>query len=416
MRIALVTGGSRGDAQPYLALGVELRQRGHEVVVVTYGAYEEVVKDLGLCFAGISGDAQKIVEDLTEAGEDVVRYARRFRQAMEPLLEQQFEETLEGCRGADAVVFASVAFLGFYAGQALSIPTIMAEMQPLFEPTHHFPSSVVPEGPRRLRRPYNRLSYAIVRQIYWQTFRPLIEKIEANRTDLPSTPKWRGPWETAKKSGLPVLCGWSPRVLPRPPSWGEQLCITGYWFLDRAVSWSPPPGLERFLQEERPVVAMGFSSVRAGDKVHNVVDRVARAADARGLRVVFLGGWSGVSSPELPASVFAVEEAPHEWLFPRVAGVVHHGGAGTTAAALRAGVPSVILPFSADQAFWGRAVERADAGVLATPQGSGADIELALASVLDEPLRTGAAEVGAEVRRERGAAVACEIIECSVCQ
>lgn len=416
VRIALVTGGSRGDFQPYLALGAELRRRGYEVVVVTYAPYKRAVEDLGLSFVGVSGDPMKIVEVLTEAGGDFVRFARRFRRALEPSIEQNFEETLEGCRGADAVVYASVAFLGFVAARELAVPSIMAEMQPLFEPTGRFPSAVVPEGPRWLRRPYNRLSYAVVRQIYWQTFRPMLEKIEEGRTDLERLPRLRSPWGSLKRSGSPVLCGWSPRVLPRPASWDERLRVTGYWFLDRATSWSPPSGLERFLRDGAPTVAIGFSSVRAGANVRNALDRVLRAADANGMRSVFVGGWSGITGQALPSSAFAVEDAPHDWLFPRVSAVVHHGGAGTTAAALRAGVPSVVLPFSADQAFWGRAVERVGAGVLGTGKGGDvpADLERALALVLEERLRAGAAAIGDELRRERGAAVACDVIERTV--
>lgn len=144
--------------------------------------------------------------------------------------------------------------------------------------------------------------------------------------------------------------------------------------------------------------------------------RILRAADANGVRVVFVGGWSGVSGADLPAGAFLVEEVPHDWLFPRVSAVIHHGGAGTTAAALRAGAPSVVLPFSADQAFWGRALAGASSGVLCREHGkrSAGEIERAVATVLGDRLRAGAEAVGREVRGEHGASSAAEVIEHSV--
>lgn len=413
MRVALVTGGSRGDAQPYFALGAELRRRGHEVVVVTYDPYRTSVEDTGLEFVRLSGDARQIVEDLTEAGDNVVRYARRFRQVMEPLLEKNFEEILEGCRGADAVVYASVAVLGFFAARELGVPAYMAEMQPVFEPTTRFPSAVVPEGPRALRAPYNWLSYAVVRQVYWRTFRPMLAKLEGGGVDLGRIPPLRGPWPYLKRAGAPVLCAWSPRVLPRPAGWDERFCVTGYWFLDRPAAWIPPKGLEGFLRGGTPTVAVGFSSVRADAKVRADLGMILRAAEANGVKVVFVGGWSGFSDPDLPPGTFVVEEAPHDWLLPRVSAVIHHGGAGTTAAALRAGAPSVVLPFSADQAFWGRALAQSGTGTLCSehPKRSAGELERAVSAAVGDRLRAGAEAIGSEVRCERGAASAAEVIE-----
>lgn len=413
MRVALVTGGSRGDAQPYLALGAELRRRGHEVVVVTYGPYGRIAEDTGLEFVRLSGDARQIVEDLTEAGDNVVRYARRFRQVMEPLLEKNLEEILEGCRGADAVVYASVAVLGFFAARELGIPAFMAEMQPVFEPTTRFPSAVVPEGPRALRAPYNWLSYAVVRQVYWRTFRPMLAKLEGGGVDLGRIPPLRGPWPYLKRASAPVLCAWSRRVLPRPAGWDDRFCVTGYWFLDRPSTWTPPEGLEGFLRDGTPTIAVGFSSVRADAKMHGDLGMILRAVGASGVKVVFVGGWSGVSGPDLPPTAFVVEEAPHDWLFPRVSAVIHHGGAGTTAAALRAGAPSVVLPFSADQAFWGRALARSGTGILCSehPKRSSGELERAVAAAVGERLRAGAEAIGREVRGEHGATSTAEVIE-----
>lgn len=413
MRIVLATGGSRGDVQPYLALGSELRRREHEVVVLTYGAYEGMVDALGLSFAELSGDPQEIVENLTEAGHDVLRFARRFRRVTEHMIERNFEQTLEACRGADAVVHASVAFLGFFAARDLRIPAIMAEMQPIFEPTKSFPSAVMPEGPWPFQGLYNRMSYSVVRQIYWRTFRPMLQRIAGMRADLERVPALRGPFDSLRRLGVPVLCGWSRRVLPRPLDWDTRMHVTGYWFVDRTPHWTPPADLRDFLREEGPTVAVGFSSVRSIGDVRPTLDRVLRALDQSRMRAVFVRGWSEVETSGLPPSVFVIEEAPHDWLFPRVSAVIHHGGAGTTAAALRAGVPSMVLPFSADQKFWGRTVERLGAGIAgaAGRGGSSPDLTRMLVEAGGARLQAGAAMIGCEIRAERGVARAAAIVE-----
>lgn len=413
MRVAVVTGGSRGDVQPYVALASELRRRGHDVVVVSYVPNREAIEDLGLTFVALSGDPQWIVEELNDAGQTVVRYASRFRHVTERLLGRNFAETLEGCEGADAVVYASVAFLGFFAARELGVPALMAEMQPVLQPTARYPSAVVPPGPRLFGTLYNRLSYAVVRQIYWQTFRSMFGEIEARVSRSERVPPLRGPWKQLRKSGLPILCGWSPRVVPRPPDWQERGRVTGYWFLNEA-RWAPPDALDQALSDDQLTVAVGFSSVRALDAVGSALERISQAARGFGARVIFVRGWSGLAYPDSGGpSAVTVREAPHDWLLPRVNAVVHHGGAGTTAAALRAGVPAIIIPFSADQAFWGRAVERAGAGVLCQ-EVTRRCIERAFREVTGERLRAGAARLGREIRAERGVTAAAEIIEHSV--
>lgn len=210
-----------------------------------------------------------------------------------------------------------------------------------------------------------------------------------------------------------MLCAWSPRVLPRPTGWDDRFRVTGYWFLDRPSAWTPPAGLEEFLGDGAPTVAVGFSSIRADSKARAVLSMILRATEANGAKVVFVGGWSGITGADLPPGAFAVEDVPHDWLFPRVIAVIHHGGAGTTAAAVRAGVPSVVLPFSADQAFWGRALMRVGAGILCAEhrERSARELESAVGAMVGGRLRVGAQAIGSELRNEDGTASAADVIE-----
>jgi sterol 3beta-glucosyltransferase len=166
---------------------------------------------------------------------------------------------------------------------------------------------------------------------------------------------------------IPVLHGFSRHVVPEPPDWPEGVVATGYWFLDRPADWTPPAALEEFLAAGDPPVYVGFGSM-AGRDPRRVTGLVIEALRRAGLRGVLATGWGGLTPGELPPTLFQLDQAPHDWLFPRVAAVVHHGGAGTTAAGLRAGRPTVICPFFGDQPFWGRRVHELGAGAAPIPQ------------------------------------------------
>ena len=160
---------------------------------------------------------------------------------------------------------------------------------------------------------------------------------------------------------MPVLYAYSPTLLP-PPDWPSRFHVTGAWFLDPPPDWQPPPDLVAFLEGGPPPVYVGFGSMTSADPdatLALVLDALSRA----GQRGVLLHGWAGLGTGrELPDTVFALDDVPHSWLFPRMAALVHHGGAGTTVAGLRAGIPSVVTPLTADQPSWGRIVHRLGAG------------------------------------------------------
>jgi sterol 3beta-glucosyltransferase len=167
----------------------------------------------------------------------------------------------------------------------------------------------------------------------------------------------------------PILYGWSPSVLPKPPDWGKWLHTTGCWFLEQSEGWKPPRGLTDFLNSGPPPVFVGFGSMNNTDP-ERLTDIVLRALERTGRRGILATGWGGIGDSDLPDSVFRVEEVPHDWLLERVEAAVHHGGAGTTAASLRAGVPTAVVPFFADQPFWGRRIAELGVGPEPIPRRS----------------------------------------------
>ena len=201
-----------------------------------------------------------------------------------------------------------------------------------------------------------------------------------------------------------MLYGWSPSVLPQPPDWGRWLHVTGYWFLERLGEWKPPRELADFLDSGPPPVYVGFGSMNKTDP-EQLTDIVLRALERTDRRGVLVTGWGGISNSASPDTVFAVEEVPHDWLFERVEAAVHHGGAGTTAASLRAGIPTIVVPFFADQPFWGRRVAELGVGPEPIPRRSLTVERLTSAirqATSDRDMKSRAAALGQRIRAETG--------------
>lgn len=211
---------------------------------------------------------------------------------------------------------------------------------------------------------------------------------------------------------IEVLHAISVHVVPRPADWPGHAHMTGYWFLEAADSWSPPADLVEFLDAGDPPVYVGFGSM-AGRDPAQMTRTVVEALQLAGVRGILATGWGGMETAGLPDTVLPISQAPHDWIFPRVAAVVHHGGAGTTAAGLRAGRPAVICPFIIDQFFWGRQVEALGAGAAPIPQKklSPEKLAAAITQVTSDPAMSAAAAIGRRLREEYGVGNAVQLIE-----
>jgi UDP:flavonoid glycosyltransferase YjiC (YdhE family) len=216
-----------------------------------------------------------------------------------------------------------------------------------------------------------------------------------------------------RRQRYPILYGFSPTVVPKPADWGERIHVTGYWFLERPSDWQPPADVADFIRSGPPPVYVGFGSMGNRDP-REVTEIVLDALDRCRQRGVILTGWGGLSRADLPDNVFGIESMPFDWLFPRMSAVVHHGGAGTTSAGLRAGVPSVIVPFFADQPFWAERVCRLGVGPGPVHRKRLTAERLARAisiAVNDSRMRDRAGEIGERIRGEDGVAAAVHFID-----
>jgi sterol 3beta-glucosyltransferase len=414
MRIAIFGLGSRGDVQPYAALGKGLKEAGHTVRLVTNENYKMIAVANGLEFCPVSGNVQDIVESpemrsLLEKGNFLAINAYTSKLTQRVAIDWA-KEGLAACQGMDLLI-SGVG--GQNVARALSeklqIPLLQAYVFP-FSPTNAFPAVLFPESISKLGGAVNRLSHHLMRQIMWQGFRKADRLAREQVFDLPAAPFF-GSDNLPQFQQYPTLYGFSPSVIPKPSDW-HNTEVTGYWFLDAATDWISPADLMAFLQAGPPPVYIGFGSM-GSRKPEETADLVLQAIARTGQRAILLSGWGGLSKADLPETVFMVESVPHSWLFSQVAAVVHHGGAGTTAAGLRAGVPSIVIPFFGDQPFWGQRVAKLGVGPEPIPRKQLTVERLAQAirtAVTDRATIRRAADLGAKIQAEDGIANAVAIV------
>ena len=416
MRIAIVAPGSRGDVEPYIALGKGLVKAGHVLRLVTHQNFDTLVNSHGLEFWPIGGSVQEIAQstemsELIEKGNWLSIMAQMAKEAQRGALAGA-EVGLAACKGMD-LVLAGIGglFLGFSLAEKLGLPFLQAYYIP-FTPTRAFPSFLFPRLPAWLGGSLNRLSFHLTRQTMWQGFRSADRLARQKVLGLPAAPFW-GPGNTDRGHDYPILYGFSPSVIPPPPDWESHIHVTGYWFLDPADDWNPPPALVEFLQAGPPPVYVGFGSM-SNRKPEETADLILQALARTQQRAIILSGWSGMTKTDLPRSVYMLDSIPFSWLFPRVAAVVHHGGAGTTAAGLRAGIPSIVIPFFGDQPFWGQRVAELGVGPKPIPRRKLTVERLAQAiheAVTDQTMRQRAADLGSRIQAEDGIAEAVAVVK-----
>lgn len=407
MRITLLTLGTRGDVQPFVALGAGLRQAGYNVTIVTAEQFAGFVGSHGLDFAPIDRSFLDMLD--TPAGKSAFEGGSRLqliRQSM-TVMRRVIQDSWAGAQGADAIIYHQKILAGYHIAEKLEIPAMIAMPIPVY-PTRAFTNPILPMD---LPAAINRASYA-ANAGGKAPFMGMINQFRQETLDL--RPRGRFESEERLPGGrlIPVLHAYSPAVVPMPPDWPENVTATGYWFLDGEPGWLPPADLLDFLDAGPPPVYIGFGSMVTKDPVGKMA-LITDALHRAGQRGVVAAGAVGRDTIRQSESIYILDQAPHDWLFPRMAAVVHHGGAGTTAAGLRAGVPSVLAPFFGDQYFWARRVQALGAGPAAVPQKKLTVGSLAAAihsAVTDESMGRNAQEISHIIRTEDGVGRAVALI------
>ncbi|MFO7663805.1 MAG: glycosyltransferase [Chloroflexota bacterium] len=398
MRTCIVTIGTRGDVQPYVALGLGLKAAGHDVTIATLEEFKPLVQNYGLQHDTLRGDFLKVArkasdESATRKPGNPLRLIPQYVEMARDTLEDEWSSA----HRAELFIYNPAAFGGNHIAEKLGVPSFAAVPAPLYSPTQAFPS---PFFPFSNLGPLNKLSHRLFAKLGPILYR---KPIGEWRKEVLGLPPAKG--ETMLR-GKPVtkLYAYSEAILPRPADWDESSVVTGYWFLDSPADWQPPPELVNFLRQGPPPVYVGFGSMFMDGGVRKT-EIVLNALKLAGRRGILATGWGGLAVSNASDDIFVVDAVPHNWLFPRVAAVVHHGGAGTTGAALRAGRPTIICPFVGDQYFWGRRVKALGVGPSPISQWRLTAERLAdgiRCAVDDQAMRQRAAALGKAIRAEDG--------------
>ncbi|MEO8394257.1 MAG: glycosyltransferase [Chloroflexota bacterium] len=413
MNILILTIGSRGDIQPFVALGKGLKAAGHDVTVCTAQTFEAFVSENGLRYATMTDELIRLGQ--TSQGKAVMDSGGKgfgLIQKVKPILRTMFDQAWDAASAAplDALIYHPKTLAGYHIAEKLKIPVFMSMPLPAYTPTRAFANPIFGIN-LRLGGTLNRWSFAITRA----ASAPYLDVINDWRLAHGLSPRSRFASEIVLPDGraMPTLYCYSPQVIPTPADWLGTTVATGYWFLDQPSNWQPSSALVDFLNAGEPPVYVGFGSMAGSDpqaKARLVLDALRQT----GQRGLLASGWGGLKADALPKDVFMIDQAPHDWLFPRMKAVVHHGGAGTTAAGLRAGKPMIICPFFGDQPFWGQRIYELGLGAQPIPQKKLTAETLASALqtvVADRDMAQRAAALSEKICAEDGITRAVEIIE-----
>jgi sterol 3beta-glucosyltransferase len=416
MRITINTFGTRGDVQPYVALGLGLQNAGHTVRVVTHQIFEPFIEAYGLDFFPLHLDPRQVLIDqaLTELGNKTFRIMRWMEEKFRSALLDLFKATLAASQGADLMLNSVLSFAGWHVAEKLDMPALATYLWPV-TPTRYLPGAAgkIPPSWLPFSGLFNYVATKLSNQLFFNLMLPQVNACRKEILELPAM-KAREYWPLdSARSSIPLIYGYSKSIIPKPPDWSDNQQITGYWFLDAKETYQPEKALLEFLEGGPPPVYVGFGSMvdHEREEVSQIVIEALRVTGQRG---ILLGGWGELGSGQLPDSILRVDAVPHDWLFPRMAAVVHHGGAGTTAAGLRAGVPSVVVPSFGDQSFWGWRVGELGVGPKPIPRVKLTAAKLAGAirqAVSDEGMRGKAAQVSRQIGAEDGVGNAVALIE-----
>ena len=415
MKIAIVALGSRGDVQPYVALGKALKAAGHGVKLVTHENFETLVTSHGLKFCAMPGNVQAVMESdelraLLEKGNFLAINAYTSK-LVKTISIEWAKAGLVACQGMDLLIGGVGGGTIMRAlAEKLQIPILQAHVFP-YTPTIAFPAVLFLPWLSKFGGIVNWLSHHLMRQIMWQSSRNADRLVRSQVLGLPPAPFF-GPKKDAKLMPFPTLYGFSPSVIPKPADW-RNTEVTGAWFLDAEPDWTPPESLVSFLARGPAPVYIGFGSMGSRNP-EETAGLVLQAIAQTGQRAILQSGWGGLAPQDLPENVLVVNLVPHSWLFPQMAAIVHHGGAGTTAASLRAGVPSIVIPFFGDQPFWGQRVADLGVGPAPIPRKKLTIDRLAQAiqtAMGDPVMRQRSAQLGAKIQAEDGLARVVETID-----
>lgn len=411
MKLVMITVGSRGEVEPCVTIGMALQAQGHEIIIATHPNFRNFIENHGLAFSLINIDIDAFLSSdasPTRQGNNPFNVLVKAINTMNIMLRQIGDDAWVAASQADALFYTvGGSFFVPHLVEKLSIPAIGLYPYPLGTPTHAFPNIFVPVN--NLGGMFNKLSHQFFDLSWFLLQKPLRDwriKTLGLSTDVGEAVK------KFRATRPPILYSFSKHILPQPDDWDQEAVISGYWFLPRPNEWQPDPELVAFIQDGSPPVYIGFGSMNLPNAA-NVTQSVVEALQKTSQRGLLLSGKGRLLDIERP-SIRSFTGAPFSWLFPQMRALVHHGGSGTTALGLQAGVPATAIPFMMDQPFWGQRLETLGVGTQPIPIKRLTVEKLAVAiekMVKDSTMREKAQALSKKILSEDGTAKAVAFIE-----
>ena len=415
LNITCLTIGSRGDVQPYIALCKGFLAEGHKPTIATHAEFRVWVEKHGIAFKEVDGDPAELMRICVENGMFTPSFFLEANSKFRSWLDELLVSSWEACQGADLVIESPSAMSGIHIAEALGVPYFRAFTMP-WTRTRAYPHAfAVPN--QKQGGGFNYMTYTFFDNMFWIAIAKQINRWRDKTLRLGPTSL-----DKLQQNKVPFLYNFSPSVVPQPLDFSDWIKVTGYWFLDEGEDYTPSKELAAFIKKARDddqkLVYIGFGSVTVSDS-RQLMQQIVEAIVKADVRCILSKGWSDrfetAASKDLPplvlpACIHQIRAAPHDWLFKQVDAVVHHGGAGTTGASLRCGVPTIIKPFFGDQFFFATRVE--DLGV-------GMHLKKVTANQLgkalwyathDERMRLKARQLGEAIRSENGVDTAIKAI------
>ncbi|KAI5806302.1 hypothetical protein EDC01DRAFT_626384 [Geopyxis carbonaria] len=415
MNITCLTIGSRGDVQPFISLCLGLMKDGHKTKIATHHEFREWVESFGIEFAPVEGDPAELMALCVEYGMFTVEFMRVTTTRMRGWLDELLESSWHACQGSDLLIESPSAMGGIHIAESLGIPYFRAFTMP-WTRTRAYPHAfAVPE--HKMGGAYNYFTYVIIDNVFWKSTASQINRWRKKMLGLPSTNL-----DKLQPNKVPFLYNFSPSVVIPPLDYSDWIRVTGYWFLDTDLSnWEAPKDLMNFIakakHDGKKIVYVGFGSVTVADPaaMTNTVIEAVKKAD---VRCILSKGWSDrlkekdSNEPEavMPAEIHLIKSCPHDWLFKQVDVAVHHGGAGTTGASLRAGIPTIIKPFFGDQFFYGNRIEDLGVGICVKKLNTAVFAKALWEATNNEKMIIKADVLGQQIRSENGVETAIQAI------
>jgi sterol 3beta-glucosyltransferase len=408
MNTTILTYGSRGDFQPFLALSLALQKAGHVVTLAGPECFAGLATSRAVPYVSLPGDPVELSIAFNQAESNPLGMVAAMRRHVLEIAPGVIGQAIQASQNADLLIHSFAFTTGAHSlARHLGIPDISIQTFPVFTPTGDYPVAAFPN----LGRMGNQFTHWLAAQIFWMGGNAGFKQIQHLLPDsFPKTLSW--PFaHPHEQLCTPLLLAVSPSVLPPPADLPAHVSISGYFFLEEE-HYQPPDSLAEFLEAGSSPICVSFGSM-----VHDHAERTGRTlldVFSRGQeRAVILTGWGGWKADPVPGNILYLESVPHSWLLPRCKIIVHHGGAGTTAAGLRAGIPNIVIPHAADQPFWGRRVQALGAGPAPIPikKLTAPRLLAALAEAASPTVLAAAHALGLQIRAEDGLGLAVRRVE-----